>query len=99
VNSELFVVRFDDLAGAYKGGCVQLRESTRPVSRPRGAKGSPGMIGPEWPEYVRRQVSFAQSSRFDYLRRDAELAYHPPFTMFTYGAFRRPAGRPLAGGA
>lgn len=85
VNSDLYVVRIDDPAGHARAVVVNCGIHPTCFTTSWG-DGRVGMIGPEWPEYVRRQVSFHQASHFDYMRRDANVPHQESFTMFTLGA-------------
>ncbi|MCD4669111.1 MAG: hypothetical protein K8S14_01555 [Actinomycetia bacterium] len=85
VNSDLTVIRIDDTAGHVRA--VIFNCGIHPTCFTTSWNDEKtGMIGPEWPEYVRRQVSFYLASGNDCRRRDASLPYAEPFTMFTLGA-------------
>lgn len=85
VNSDLTVVRIDDVAGNVRA--VVFNCGIHPTCFTTSwSEDETGMIGPDWPEYVRRQISFHLASHYDYKRRDTGMPCATPFTMFTLGA-------------
>ncbi|NJD03434.1 MAG: hypothetical protein FIA99_12765 [Ruminiclostridium sp.] len=85
VNSDLYVIRIDDSAGFTRA--VLFNCGIHPTCFTTSwGDDKTGMIGPEWPEYVRRQVSFHLRSHYDYDRHNAGMPHTDIFTMFTLGA-------------
>ncbi|MDO8685632.1 MAG: hypothetical protein Q7J78_03070 [Clostridiales bacterium] len=84
VNSELSLIRIDDTAGYTRAVIFNCGIHPTCFTTSWGDDKT-GMIGPEWPEYVRRQISFQLQSHYDYDRRDAGMPYENIFAMFTLG--------------